>query len=87
MLILHANITKDVSTDEIFVEIPPEIFKRMNYYSYVAISVLNKLNVRTTSTLTIGVKDVDGRKYFYTSKAIYKSSTSSIIGLFMLKDI
>lgn len=66
---------------------PPEIFNRMNYYTYVAVSVLNKLNVRTTSTLTVGVKDVDGRKYFYTSKALSKSSTSSVVGLFMLKDI
>ena len=87
VLILHAKIIKDISKDEEFVEIPPEIFNRMDYYTYVAISVLDRINVRTASTVIIGVKDIDGRKYFYTSKALLKDTTSSVIALFMLKDI
>ena len=87
LLILHAKIIRDISMDESFVEVPPEIFNRMDYYTYVAISVLDKINVRTTSTVTIGVKEVDGRKYFYSSKPLSKATTSSIIALFMLKDI
>lgn len=87
VLILHAKIIKDISMNEEFVEIPPEIFNRMDYYTYVAISVLDRLNVRTASTITIGVEDIDGRKYFYTSKALSKDTTSSVIALFMLKDI
>lgn len=88
MLFCHIKIKQDVPANSNIIEIPPEIVKRLLYYSNSFISVLSTFNSVSASPFSIGIKQSRDNKYFFiTTSALFRNTTSYIIGTYFLSDI
>lgn len=83
----HIQITKDVPTGNGIVEIPPKIFDRLEYNTNLMLRVTSKLGVASVANASVGMKDISGIHYLYSSSDIVSSAYSYLIGFYLLKDI
>lgn len=89
VLFCHIKIKNQVLKNEPIVEIPPEIYARMLFYSQKFNEVQNVVNVVSSSDVivAVGVNKEGDKKYFlFSNKDIYEKNLY-LVGYFILKDI
>ena len=87
ILFCHIMVTKDIGADNLLIEIPPDIYKRMlNKSNYlITTEVLN--NNSTSSLVSVSTsKENDGKYYIYVRGTVGVIGTC-LIGYYILKDI
>lgn len=87
VLFCHIEIKEAVLKTEPIVEIPPEIYAHMLHTTQRLNKVQYVKNVLAFSTVDVGVKILEDKKYaLFTNADIYETGTY-LVGFFILKDI
>lgn len=87
MLFCHIKIIKEVLQNEPIVEIPPEIYARMLFYTQSCSQVFAETNYNLSYSLSLYVINRDGKKYFSCSTDGLTRLGSYIVSFYILKDI
>lgn len=87
MLFVHIKVTQNVAAGQNVIEIPAGIANRLMYHSNIFYTVWSGLGSASAETLPCGIKELSGRYYIVTGKAINSSSTSYLSTYYWLKDI
>ena len=87
ILFCHIMVTEYVEADNILIEIPPDIYKRMLNKSNYLMSLMVVDNKSTNSLISVGAsKESDGKYYIYVREAL-DAIGKCLIGYYILKDI
>ena len=88
ILFCHIMVTKHVEANDVLIEIPPDIYKRMINKSNVLISSVPKDEFSVTDLISVGVSKTSTNEeyYIYTGSEIH-SIGNYLIGYYFLKDI
>ena len=87
ILFCHIMVTKYMEAGSDFIEIPPDIYKRMFNKSNYLKSLTIVDNNSSTSIIPVGTaKETDGKYYIYVREAL-DAIGKCLIGYYILKDI
>ena len=88
ILFCHIMVTKNLNADDnLLIEIPPDIYKRMLNKSNYLMSLTIVNNNSTSSFVSVGTsKENDGKYYIYVRGTLNAIGTC-LIGYYILKDI
>ena len=87
VLFCHIRIINPVLKKQPILEIPPAIYDRMLFTSQKFNQVFTDDNNFLSTSLLLGVIDVDGKKYFSCNNEDLKTSNTYAVGYYILKDI
>ena len=87
ILICHIKINKNVVAGKEIIEVPPEIYNRLLYYSNVARVLRDKINTTRSFSFAIGVKVIDNKYYLISSGNVDSDNYEYISCIYSLKDI
>lgn len=87
VLFCHINIKQQVLAPDPIIEIPPEIYAHMLHTTQRLNKVQYVKNVLAFSTVEVGVKILEDKKYaLFTNVNIFETG-AYLVGYFILKDI
>ena len=87
VLFCHINIKKAIVPPDTILEIPPEIFNRMLFYTQTFSEVQHVLNTMAFRSVEVGVKKLEGEKYaLFSTSPIYETGTY-LLGYYILIDV
>lgn len=89
ILFCHIIVTKEVEADHIFIEIPPDIYKRMLNKSNYLMSLRMVNNISSNKVISTGVsKESDTKYYIYVRESLNLDDVGNcLLGYYILKDI
>lgn len=87
VLFCHIKIKKAILENEPIVEIPPEIYARMLFFTQSLNKVSKGANIIAFSSVKVGVNNKNDKKYFlFSNNPIYETGTF-LVGYYILKNI